>query len=102
MLERLAGHRYYYFLDGYSAYNQIAIAPEDQEKTTFTRPFGTFTYRRMPFGLYNALTTFQRCMMSIFSDMVETFIEVFMDNFTIFGSDFDECLNNLKIFPKEL
>ncbi|CAL9005416.1 unnamed protein product, partial [Prunus brigantina] len=66
-----AGHSHYCFLDGYSGYNQIAIAPEDQEKTTFTCPFGTFAYRRMPFGLCNAPATFQRCMMSVFSDMVE-------------------------------
>ncbi|BBN70423.1 transposable element gene [Prunus dulcis] len=85
MLERLAGHSHYCFLDGYSGYNQIAIAPEDQEKTTFTCPFGTFAYRRMPFGLCNAPATFQRCMMSIFSDMVERFIEVFMDDFSVFG-----------------
>ncbi|CAN6554890.1 unnamed protein product [Malus baccata var. baccata] len=62
MLERLAGYKFYCFLDGYSGYNQIVIAPEDQEKTTFTCPFGTFAYRRMPFGLCNALATFQRCM----------------------------------------
>ena len=48
MLERLAGKSFYYFLDGYSGYNQIAINPEDQEKTTFTCPFGTYAYRRMP------------------------------------------------------
>ena len=54
MLERLAGHSHYCFLDGYSGYNQIVIAKEDQEKTTFTCPFGTFAYRRMPFGLCNA------------------------------------------------
>ncbi|KAI5324178.1 hypothetical protein L3X38_033251 [Prunus dulcis] len=95
MLERLAGHSHYCFLDGYSGYNQIAIAPEDQEKTTFTCPFGTFAYRRMPFGLCNAPTTFQRCMMSIFSDIVERFIEVFMDDFSIFGDSFDQCLHNL-------
>ncbi|CAL8988225.1 unnamed protein product, partial [Prunus brigantina] len=58
MLERLAGHTYYCFLDGYSGYNQIVIAPEDQEKTTFTCSFGTFAYRRMPFGLCNAPATF--------------------------------------------
>ncbi|CAN6677835.1 unnamed protein product [Malus baccata var. baccata] len=52
MLERLAGHSFYCFLDGYSGYNQIVIAPDDQEKTTFTCPFGTFAYRRMPFGFY--------------------------------------------------
>jgi len=71
MLERLTGHAYYYFLDGYLGYNQIAIALEDQEKTTFTCPYGTFAYRRMPFGLCNAPATFQRCMMTIFHDMVE-------------------------------
>jgi hypothetical protein len=96
MLERLAAHNYYYFLDGYNGYNQIAIAPKDQDKTTFTCPFGTFAYRRMPFGLCNAPATFQRCVMSIFSDMVEKFIEVFMDDFSVFGSNFDECLYHLK------
>ena len=59
MLDRLAGYQYYFFLDGYSGYNQIAIAPEDQEKTTFTCPYGTFAFRRMPFGLCNAPSTFQ-------------------------------------------
>src|SRR2546430_971125 len=97
MLERLAGHDYYYFLYGYSGYNQIAIAPEDQEKTTFTCPYGTFAYRRMPFGLCNAPATFQRCMMAIFSEMVEKFMEIFMDDFTITGDSFDQCLNNLTL-----
>ncbi|KAL5555432.1 hypothetical protein UlMin_037668 [Ulmus minor] len=97
MVERLSGHDYYCFLDGYSGYNQIAIAPEDQEKTTFTCPYGIFAYRRMPFGLCNAPTTFQRCMISIFSDMVEKYIEVFMDDFSIFGYSFDNCLSNLSL-----
>ena len=97
ILERVAGHEFYCFLDGYSGYNQIAIAPEDQEKTTFTCPFGTFAYRRMPFGLCNAPATFQRCMLSIFSDMVERFLEVFMDDFSVFGDSFDDCLSNLKM-----
>ncbi|GJV93622.1 reverse transcriptase domain-containing protein [Tanacetum coccineum] len=57
MLERLAGNEYYYFLDGFSGYFQILIDPQDQEKTTFTCPYGMFAYRRMPFGLCNALGT---------------------------------------------
>ncbi|GKF19495.1 reverse transcriptase domain-containing protein, partial [Tanacetum coccineum] len=69
MLERLAGNEFYYFLDGFSGYFQIPIDPKDQEKTTFTCPYGTFAYRRMPFGLCNAPGTFQRCMMAIFHDM---------------------------------
>ncbi|XP_052198389.1 uncharacterized protein LOC127805674 [Diospyros lotus] len=97
MLDKLAGHEFYCFLDGYSGYNQIAIAPKDQEKTTFTCPYGTFAFRRMPFGLCNAPTTFQRCMMAIFSDMIEKFIEVFMDDFSVFGDSFDLCLANLKL-----
>ncbi|CAN6547365.1 unnamed protein product [Malus baccata var. baccata] len=101
MLERLAGHSFYCFLDGYSGYNQIVIAPDDQEKTTFTCPFGTFAYRRMPFGLCNAPATFQRCMVSIFSDFVEKIIEVFMDDFSVFGDSFDGCLENLTLILKQ-
>nr|GEZ79890.1 reverse transcriptase domain-containing protein [Tanacetum cinerariifolium] len=102
MLERLAGNEFYYFLDGFLGYFQIPIDPQDQEKTTVTCPYGTFAYRRMPFGLCNALDqenttftcpygtfayrrmpfglcnapgTFQRCMMAIFQDMIEETME---------------------------
>ena len=75
MLEIVTGHEFYCFLDGYSGYNQIEIALEDQEKTTFTCPFGTFAFRKMPFGLCNAPGTFQRCMMGIFSDMTEIILK---------------------------
>ncbi|XP_057784322.1 uncharacterized protein LOC131001771 [Salvia miltiorrhiza] len=96
MLERLAGKEFFCFLDGYSGYFQIFVAQEDQEKTTFTCPFGTFAWRRMPFGLCNAPGTFQRCMMSLFSDMIESCIEIFMDDFTVHGDSFDHCLTNLE------
>ena len=96
MLERIAGHKYYCFLDGYSGYNQIEIALEDQEKTTFICPFGNFSYHRMPFGLCNTPATFQRCMLSIFSDIVEKNLEVFMDDFLVFEKSYDDCLSNLK------
>ena len=97
MLDRLAGHPHFYFLDGYSGSNQIVIAPEDQENTTFTCLYGTFSFRRMSFGLCNAPTTFQSCMMSIFSDLVEEDVEIFMDDFSIYGSSFENCLHNLEI-----
>nr|GFA78016.1 reverse transcriptase domain-containing protein [Tanacetum cinerariifolium] len=96
MLERLAGNEYYCFLDGFSRYFQILIDPKDQEKTTFTCPYGTFTYKRMPFRLCNAPGTFQRCMMAIFHDMIEQTMEVFMDDFSVFGNSFSTCLTNLE------
>ncbi|GJZ05049.1 reverse transcriptase domain-containing protein [Tanacetum coccineum] len=96
MLERLAGNQYYCFLDGFSGYFQIPIDPKDQEKTTFTCPYGTFAYRRMPFGLCNAPGTFPRCMMAIFHDMIEKTMEVFMDDFSVFGDSFSTCLSHLE------
>ncbi|GJT29659.1 reverse transcriptase domain-containing protein [Tanacetum coccineum] len=75
MLERLAVNEYYCFLDGFSSYFQIPIDLKDQEKTTFTCPYRTFAYRRMPFGICNAPGTFQRCMMAIFHDMIEKTME---------------------------
>lgn len=95
MLDRLAGNEYYCFLDGFSGYLQIPIDPQDQEKTTFTCPYGTFAYRRMPFGLCNAPGTFQRCMMAIFSDMIRKTMEVFMDDFSVIGDSFQSCLSHL-------
>ncbi|GJY33267.1 reverse transcriptase domain-containing protein [Tanacetum coccineum] len=74
----------------------IPIDPKDQEKTTFTCPYGTFAYRRMPFGLCNAPGTFQRCMMAIFHDMIEKTMEVFMDDFSVFGDSFSTCLSHLE------
>nr|GFA76644.1 hypothetical protein [Tanacetum cinerariifolium] len=77
-------------------YFQIPIDPKDQEKTTFTCPSGTFAYRRMPFGLRNAPGMFQRCMMAIFHDMIEKTMEVFMDDFSVFGNSFQSCLSHLE------
>lgn len=101
MLGQLAEKEYYCFLDGYFGYNQIAIHPKDPEKTTFTCPYGTFAFRRMPFGMCNAPTTFQCCMMAIFSELIENSTKVFMDEFSVFGESFNQCLNNLdKVLAK--
>ncbi|GKC95902.1 reverse transcriptase domain-containing protein [Tanacetum coccineum] len=102
MLERLAGNEFYCFLDGFSGYFQIPIDPKDQEKTTFTCPYGMFAYRRMPFGLSNAPGTFQRCMMAIFHYMIEKTMEVFMDDFSVFGNSFSTCLSNLEKMLKSV
>nr|GEY38516.1 reverse transcriptase domain-containing protein [Tanacetum cinerariifolium] len=100
MLERLAENQYYCFLDGFSGYFQIPIDLEDRKETTFTCPYGTFAYRRMPFGLCNAPGTFQRCMMAIFHDMIKKTMEVFMDDFSVFGNYFQSCLPHLERMPK--
>nr|GFA77592.1 reverse transcriptase domain-containing protein [Tanacetum cinerariifolium] len=92
-LSNIQGNEYYCFLDGFSGYFQIPIDPRDQENTTFTCPYGTFAYRHMPFGLCNASGTFQRCMLDIFHDMVEKTMEVFMDDFSVFGNSFKNCLS---------
>nr|GFC42940.1 retrovirus-related Pol polyprotein from transposon 17.6 [Tanacetum cinerariifolium] len=73
-----------------------SIDPKDQEKTTFTCPYGMFAYRRMPFGLCNAPGTFQRCMMAIFHDMIEKSMEVIMDDFSIFVNSFQSFLSHLE------
>lgn len=98
MLERLVGQAYHCFLDGHSWYNQIIMDPPDQEKTTSISPFRVFAYGMMPFGFCNASTKFQRYMLSIFSNMIENSIEVFMDDFYVFGTLFDyyhDRLNNI-------
>jgi hypothetical protein len=85
MLERLENHAYFGFLDGYFGFMKIPIHPDDQHKTTFTCPYGTFAYRRMPFGLCNAPASFRRCMMAVFSEFIEEIVEVFMDDLSVNG-----------------
>jgi hypothetical protein len=90
MLEHLTSKSFYCFLDGYSRYTHIVINPEDEEKTTFTRPFNRYVYKRMPFSLCNTPATFRRCMMSNFSEYVERIIKVFMDDFIVYGDSFNK------------
>jgi hypothetical protein len=95
MLERLANHSFFSFLDGYLGYHQILIHLDDQSETTFTCPYRTLAYHRMSFGLCNALASFQRCLMSILSDMIEEIMKVFMDDFSVYEKTFDDYLENL-------
>ncbi|GJT23223.1 reverse transcriptase domain-containing protein [Tanacetum coccineum] len=77
------------------------ISDRAWEKTTFTCPYGTFAYRRMPFGLCNAPGTFQRCMVAIFHDMIEKTMEVFMDDFLVFKDSFSSCLSYLDMVRRQ-
>jgi hypothetical protein len=96
MVERLANHYFFCYLDGYSGYHQILIHPDDQSKATFTCPYGTFAYRRMSFGLCNAPALFQKCMMVTFSDRIMKVMEVFKDDFSVYDKTFKDCLANLE------
>ena len=102
ILEKLSGENYFCFLDGYSGYNQVNIFPKDQEKTTFTCPIGTFAFERMPFGLCNAPATFQRCMNALFSDLLGDCLEIFMDDFSLFGDDFQSFFIEFNQSPSDM
>ena len=110
ILDHVSGHECYSFLDGFSGYNQVFIRPEDQLKTTFTTKWGKFAFNRMPFGLCNAPGTFQQLRMDIFQDFLRHFLEVFIDDFAVFGKrrdhlgylkkTFERCREtNLKLHP---
>jgi hypothetical protein len=74
----------------------IPIHLDDQYKTTFTCPYRMFAYRRMPFGLCNAPASFQRCMMTVFSEFIKEIVEVFIDDFSVYGKTFMDCLAKIK------
>ena len=88
VLDTLSGKQYFSFLDGYSGYKHILIAPEGQDKTTFTCPWVTYAYRVFPFGLCNAPSTFERVVLGIFFNLIHDCMEVYMDDFTTYGNTF--------------
>jgi hypothetical protein len=100
ILDHVAGHQRYSFLDGFSGYNQVFIRMSDQLKTTFTTEWGTFAFNRMPFGLCNAPGTFQRLMMDIFKDFLRHFLEVFIDDFAVFSNQEDHLEYLRKTFQR--
>nr|GEZ74682.1 hypothetical protein [Tanacetum cinerariifolium] len=96
MLERLAGNEYYCFLDGFSGYFQIPIDPKDQEKTTFTCPYGTFAYKSIAVWPLQCSWNLPAMYDGYFHDMIEKTMEVVMDYFSVFGNSFSTCLTNLE------
>jgi ribonuclease HI len=96
LLQRISGARVMSFLDGFSGYNQVAVHPDDQEKTAFTTPWGTFMYSKMPFGLMNAGATFQRAMDIAFVGEKDKFVLIYLDDITVYSSSHEEHLKHLK------
>jgi hypothetical protein len=88
-------------LDSFFAYNQIVVHPYDQEKTTFTTPWGTFMYAKMSFGLMNVGETFQRAMDIAFVDEKDNFIVIYLDDINVFSDSNDQHFKHLrKVFQK--
>jgi hypothetical protein len=96
LLQRISRAKVMSFLDGFSGYNQIVVHPDDQEKTAFTTPWGTFMYAKMPFGLMNARATFQRAMDIAFVGEKYKFVLIYLDDITVYSSSHEEHLKHLK------
>ena len=95
-VDNTAKHSLFSFMDGFSGYNQIKMAPKDMEKTTFLAMWETFCYKVMPFGLKNAKTTYQRAMVTMFHDMMNKEIEVYMDDMIAKSQGEDNHMVNLR------
>ena len=96
VLDAVAGHEVYSFLDGFSGYNQIRMHPDDQEKTTFVTEWGVFVAVVMMFGLKTAPATFQRIIMEVFGEFIPTFMQVFLDDFAVYSRK-GEHLDHLRL-----
>ena len=88
VLDAVARHEIYSFLDGFSDYNQVRMHPNYQEKTTFVTEWGVFVATAMMFGLKTTLVTFQRAIED-FADHIPTFMQVFLDDFVVYSKRTD-------------
>jgi hypothetical protein len=96
ILEKVVGENGMSMIDGFSGYNQIAVNKHDKEKIAFTTPWGTFMYEKMPFGLMNAGSTFQRAMHISFIGERDKFVVIYLDDLTIFSKSDEDHLIHLK------
>ena len=96
LVDNTAKHSLFSFMNGFSGYNQIRMASEDMEKTTFLTILGTFYYKVMPFGLKNVGITYQRAMVALFHDMMHKKIEVYVDDMIAKSQGEDDHVINLK------
>jgi hypothetical protein len=100
ILQKVVGSQKMSMLDGFSGYNQIMVHPDDREKTSFTTPWGTFMYAKMPFGLMNVGATFQREMDIEFADEKDKFIVIYLDDITVYSDSDEQHLGHLKKFSR--
>ena len=100
MLDTVAGHEMYSFLDGFSGYNQVLMALEDRDKTTFVTEWGVFASNVMTFGLKNAPPTFQKWVQEVFEPFLTSFMRVFLDDFSVFGKKEDHLSHLRWCFEK--
>lgn len=101
IIDLTTGHELLSLMDGFSRYNQIKIAKEDQQKTTLTTPWGTFFYNMMCFGLKNVGATYQRAMTAIFHDLIHSILEDYVDEIFVNSHSFMDHLANLeKVFDR--
>ena len=96
LLQRVTGSGMMSILDGFSSYNQVLVNKEDQHKTTFTTPWGTYKFLRMPFGLLNAGATFQRAMEFSFKEIIGKIIEIYQDDLTVFSKEIYDHISHLR------
>jgi hypothetical protein len=96
ILQQVVGSHKMSIFDGFSGYNQIMVHPDDQEKTTFTTPWGTFMYAKMIFGIMNARETFQRAMDIDFVDEKEKFIVIYLGDITVYSVSDEEHIKHLR------
>ena len=96
LIDSAAGNAMFSFMDGFSGYNQIKMAPKDAEKTAFRTPMGNFYYTVMPFGLKNAGATYQRAMTAIFHDMMHKELEDYVDDRVVKSRKREEHFRVLK------
>jgi hypothetical protein len=97
LLQRVTGAGMMSMMDGFSGYNQVLLKREDQLKMTFTTPWGTFMYLRMPFGLMNAGATFQRVMDFTFRDLIQKILEIYQDDLTFVSKERRDHISHLRI-----
>ncbi|KAH9308791.1 hypothetical protein KI387_036702, partial [Taxus chinensis] len=92
----VSGSERFSLLDGYFGYNQVMVKEDDQFKTAFTTKWGTYAYKKMPFGLSNAGATFQRAMDMEFKGLINKIVLIYLDDITVFSKNAVDHLFHLR------